>query len=355
MAAITIDVDLPPDVTITAYRRHGDGHGFEVSWPLPTRCRCDRCHRQDAARLEFPDKVQVVRDLDIWGQPSFWIYQPAHHRCPHCHHRQYLIPPFRRKEVSYTYRFEQHVLRLLIGSNEEEVARRLGISAEMVRLIVRNQLADAQARQVDPRRVIKDVGIDELSLKKRHKLFVTILTDLTDPERPAVVAVAEGRDEAAARECLEKLAPEQRQQVTTYRADMALAFHNACRELLPNARPVVDRFHVAKLFNEAVDGERKKNHPGVQGQAVEGPAEGVPVADVGVPPQPPGPDRGGAGQARGVVSPAAAAAGAARAAGAVPADLRHGGRPEEGATGIAGAVPGHAEGLPRDGQLHPHL
>jgi transposase len=342
-------------VTITAYRRHGEGHGFEVSWPLPTRCRCDRCHREDVAHLEFPDKVQVVRDLDIWDQPSFWIYQPAHHRCPHCHHRQYLIPPFRRKEVSYTYRFERHVLRLLIGSNEEEVARRLGISAEMVRLIVRNQLADAQANQVDPGRVVTDVGIDELSLKKRHKLFVTILTDLTDPERPAVLAVAEGRDEAAARKCLEKLAPEQRQRVTAYRADMAVAFHNACRELLPNARPVVDRFHVAKQFNEAVDRERKKNHPGVQGQAAEGPAEGVPVPDVGVPPHPAGLDGGRAGRAGGVVSEVASAAGAVCAPGAVPADLRHGGRPAEGAAGAAGAVPGHPGGLPRDGQLHPHL
>jgi hypothetical protein len=36
MASITIDVDLPPDVTITAYQRHG--HGFEVSWPWPDRC-----------------------------------------------------------------------------------------------------------------------------------------------------------------------------------------------------------------------------------------------------------------------------------------------------------------------------
>jgi transposase len=40
---------------------------------------------------------------------------------------------------------------------------------------------------------------------------------------------------------------------------MAVAFHNACRELLKKARPVVDRFHVAKKFNEAIDGQRKKN------------------------------------------------------------------------------------------------
>lgn len=301
MATITIDVDLPPGVTITAYQRHGDGHGFEVSWPWPERCRCDHCRREEEAHLEVKEAVQVVRDLDLWGQPSFWIYQPAFHRCPHCHHRQHLIPPFKRRDTSYTYRFEQHVVRALIGSNEEEVGRRLGISAETVGLIVRNQLADTKAKTVDGQRVVTDVGIDELSLKKRHKLYVTILTDLTNPDRPEVLAVTEGRDEAAGRKCLEKLSAQQRLQVQTYRADMGPAFHAACRGLLPNAQAVIDRFHVAKKFNEVVDRERKKNHAGLQAEAHEGSAEGISLVDVGVPAEPQGPDRAGEGQAGGVV------------------------------------------------------
>ena len=321
MATVTIDVDLPPGVTLTAYARHGDGHGFEVSWPWPARCRCDSCRKEGDAHLEVKDTVQVVRDLDIWGQPSFWVYQTVFHRCPWCHHRQHLIPPFKRRDVSYTLRFEQHVLRSLIGSNEEEVARRLGIAAETVSLIVRNQLADARAKQVDPQRAVTDLGIDELSLKKRHKLYVTILTDLTDPDRPEVLAVAEGRDEAAARQCLGKLSEEQRRQVQTYRADMGPAFHAACRDLLKNAKAVVDRFHVAKRFNEAVDRERGKNHPGVQEEAVEGGAEDVPVTDVGVPPQPAGPVRGGEGQAGGAVCEVAPATDLVRDPGAVPGDL----------------------------------
>jgi transposase len=293
MASVTIDVDLPPGVTITGYARHGDGHGFEVAWPWPDRCRCDCCGREEDARIEVKDQVQVVRDLDVWGQPGFWAYQPAFHRCPFCCHRQHLIPPFKRRDVSYTLRFEQHVLRALIGSNEEEVARRLGISAETVGRNVRNQLNDAQAKQIDPQRVVTDVGIDELSLKKRHRLYVTILTDLTDPEHPEVLAVAEGRDEAAGRACLGQLTEEQRRQVRTYRADMAPAFHAACRGLLPGARSVIDRFHVAKLFHRAVDRERGKNHPDLQGEAAEGRPQGVPLPDVGVPAGPGGPDGGG--------------------------------------------------------------
>jgi transposase len=282
MASISLEMDLPDGVTVTNYERVGDGHGFEVAWPLPERCCCQRCRYEEEAHLEFKDKLQVIRDLEVWGQPSFWIDRPVFHRCGRCHHRQAILPPFRRKDVSYTYRFEEQVLRLLIGSNEEEVARRLGISAETVARIVANQLADAQDKQIDPKRVITDVGLDELSLKKRHKLYVTLLTDLSDPQRPKILAVAKGRDEAAGRECLAKLSPQQRQQVRTYRVDMGAAYNKVGQELLPGAKAVIDRFHVAKKFGEAVDAERKKNHACLQGEVDSPGAEGLSLVDVGV-------------------------------------------------------------------------
>jgi transposase len=355
MTTISIQVDLPPDVTITAYQRHAQGHGFEVSWPLPQRCQCDYCHRDEPAAIEFKDAVQVVRDLDILAEPTFWIYHPAYHRCPWCNHRQFLIPPFKRKEVAYTYRFERQVLRLLIGSTEEEVARRLGISAEMVDLIVHHQLTDARAKQVDPARVITDVGIDELSLKKRHKLYATILTDLTNPEQPEVLAVATGKDEAAARECLEKLGAAQRQQVRTYRADMSAAYHTVCRALLKNARAVVDRFHVAKKFNEAIDGQRKKNHAGVQGEALESGTEGVSRPDVGVSPRPEGSQPGGKAAAGGVVREAAPTADLAGAADQVSENLRYDAESAASIAGLGEVVLGHAEGLSGAGRLHPNI
>lgn len=279
MAHVTIDIDLPEGVELTSYERCGQGHGFEVTWPWPERCRCQRCGHEEQSHLEQNGKQRVVRHLELWNQPSFFVYEAVFHRCPRCHHRQDLIPPFRRKDASYTFAFEEQVVRLLIGSNEEEVARRLGISAETVSRIVKNQLQDVKT--IDPKRVIRDVGMDEISLKKRHKLYVTVLTDLTDPERPCVLAVKPGRDEGAGRACLECLTPEQRGQVHSYRVDLGQSFNNACQRLLPNAKGVADRFHVAKLWNESLDTLRKKNHAGLQGEAVQSGAEGISLADVG--------------------------------------------------------------------------
>ena len=93
-ARITIDVDLTPEVEITGYQRYQDGHGLEVRWPLPARCRCEKCGHDDVAHIEFKTIPQAIRDLNLWEQPCFWIYQAPFHRCARCNYRQHIIPPF---------------------------------------------------------------------------------------------------------------------------------------------------------------------------------------------------------------------------------------------------------------------
>src|SRR5204863_3857876 len=96
------------------------------------------------------------------AQPSFFVYQETYHRCPGCGHRQGLIPPFKRRDVKYTFRFEQHVVTSLIGSTAEDVAGRLGISAETVERIVKNVLDDGRGKVIDPTRRFERLGMDEI-------------------------------------------------------------------------------------------------------------------------------------------------------------------------------------------------
>jgi transposase len=259
MATTTVEIqmDVPAGITIGEYERIEDGHAFHVSWELPDPVPCESCKRVTPLQRIDKNKFLVVRDLDMWGQPSFFVYQEVQHRCP-CGHRQSLIPPFKRRDVKYTYRFEEHVLRALIGSTAEEVAQRLGIAAETVERIVRNHIEDHKSKDVDPARNIERLGLDELSLRKGHKAYAAILTDLTDPSKPEILAVAKGRDEAAGQECLRKLSAEQRLAVRFHHTDMGPAFLKACAVLLPNSQSVIDRFHVAQKLGEVADTLRKK-------------------------------------------------------------------------------------------------
>lgn len=293
MAIVEMELDVPEGVRVCGYERIDGGHAFEVAWTLPQETTCGKCRRCQPVQVQWAQKMQVIRDLDVWGQPGFFVYQAPFHRCGWCCHRQWLLPPFKRKHVTVTYRFEEQVLRLMIGSTEEEVARRLGISAEMVRQIVNHRLKDE--REIDPQREITDIGLDEISLKKRHKLYATILTDLTDPERPRILAVAAGRDQAAAESCLNRLSEQQRAQVQNHRTDMSPAYTAAGKALLPNSQQVIDRFHVAKKLGEVVDRLRKKD-PCLQKEAVCEREETFSLPDVGLSQTAPGSDGRGAGE-----------------------------------------------------------
>lgn len=257
-STVEIQVDVPDGITIGEYERIGQGHAFHVSWDLPARCRCETCQREMPLQQIDKDKFLVIRDLDLWGQPSFFVYQETYHRCPGCGHRQSLIPPFKRRDVKYTFRFEQLVLTSLIGSTAEDVAGRLGISAETVERIVKNVLNDGGAKAVDPTRRFERLGMDEISLRKGHKGYATILTDLSNPSKVEILTVSKGRDEAAGNACLNGLSPEQRAAVKYHHTDMSPAFLKSCATRLPNSTSVIDRFHVAKKLGEVADSLRKK-------------------------------------------------------------------------------------------------
>lgn len=279
MAVVEMELDVPDEVRVRGYERIAGGHAFEVDWPLPQEVTCETCNRSQKSHVRWGDKIHVIRDLDIQEQPAFFVYQPPYHTCGWCCHRQWLIPPFKRKHVTFTVRFEEQVLRMMIGSTEEEVARRLGISAEMIGQIVNHRMKDEH--RIDPDRVITDVGMDEISLKKRHKLYATILTDLTDPDQPQILAVAKGRDQAAAQKCLDQLSPAQQTQIQTHRTDMSPSFTAGCAARLPNSQQVIDRFHVAMKLGDVVDRVRKKDTC-LQKAAVCKGTQDVPLADVGL-------------------------------------------------------------------------
>src|SRR5580765_6288928 len=102
-ATIEVEVDVPDGVTIPGYERHQEAHIFEVSFDLPARCTCPKCGHESAANIRYKNDVLAIRDLDLFGQPSFWVYQPPLHQCPDCRQRTQIPAPFKRPHVTYTY------------------------------------------------------------------------------------------------------------------------------------------------------------------------------------------------------------------------------------------------------------
>ena len=105
------------------------------------------------------------------------------------------------------------------------------------------------------RRALTTLGIDEISYAKGHK-YATLVYDL---ERSCVVWIGQGK----ARETIDTffrdhLSAFQKARIRWACCDMSETFIGAIRQHGPNAQLVLDRFHVVKALNEAVDEVRKE-------------------------------------------------------------------------------------------------
>ena len=99
------------------------------------------------------------------------------------------------------------------------------------------------------------IGIDEVAYKKRHK-YATVVYDIN---RSCVVWVGKGKGRATIDQFFTKcLSTYQKKKITWATCDMSRAYIGAIEDHCPNVSLVLDRFHIAKALNEAVDEVRKE-------------------------------------------------------------------------------------------------
>jgi len=90
------------------------------------------------------------------------------------------------------------------------------------------------------------LGIDEISLKKRNKQFVLVISDIS---RKCILAVLPDREKKTLENWIESLSPQRRKAIRFVSIDMWAPYYQAARSKLPHAKVVVDRFHVMKQLN----------------------------------------------------------------------------------------------------------
>jgi len=101
------------------------------------------------------------------------------------------------------------------------------------------------------------IGLDEISLKKGHKNFVTIVSGRIG-ENTIILSVLKDRKKATVKRFLKTIPKRLRRNVVAICSDMYEGFINAAKKVFGKNIIVIDRFHVAKLYREGLDKLRKK-------------------------------------------------------------------------------------------------
>ena len=222
-------------------------------WVKPHKngCLCPHCRRRGRIK-RIMDQPRVWRDLPICGWSVFFWYYPKEISCP-THGRVQEEIPWAESYARVTYRFEYIMLVYCQLMTQKAAAKILHIPKSTLS----DQLHRTITRIRDGHRIrgLRSVGIDEISYCKRHK-YATIVYDL---DRARVVWVGQGKGRETIDEFFnESLSDYQKSKIKWASCDMSATYIGAIEDHCPNAVLVLDRFHIAKALNEAVDEVRKE-------------------------------------------------------------------------------------------------
>jgi len=222
-------------------------------WVKPHKngCLCPHCRRRGRIK-RIMDQPRVWRDLPVCGWSVFFWYYPKEISCP-THGRVQEEIPWAESYARVTYRFEYIMLVYCQLMTQKAAAKILHIPKSTLS----DQLHRTITRIRDGHRIrgLRSVGIDEISYCKRHK-YATIVYDL---DRARVVWVGQGKGRETIDEFFnESLSDYQKSKIKWASCDMSATYIGAIEDHCPNAVLVLDRFHIAKALNEAVDEVRKE-------------------------------------------------------------------------------------------------
>jgi transposase len=239
-------------VTMYSLRREGD-HEVLHLW-------C--AHREEIAICpvcgtisdsSHDEEQRCVRHLDIWGKKTFIHFTSRRFKCEQCNKVFTEQLPFVEEHRRQTLALELHIYESCLSSNRKKVAKQVQLSQSTVRDIF-NRFAQSKVYQCK-NMMTRVLGIDEIALKKRHKQFALVISDI---DRKCILAVLPDRNKETLENWIQTLSKEQRKAIRYASIDMWKPYYQAVRGMLPHAEIVVDRFHVMKHLNERINQIRRK-------------------------------------------------------------------------------------------------
>jgi len=217
---------------------------------------CRRCG-QKLTKLHSYDAWVKVRHLPILGHAVFLHYRPKRYECPDCDGKPTTTQQLAWHEPNspHTKAYDEYLLRCLINSTVQDVStkERLGYDA------VEGVLERCLAQQVDWTRYerLGVLGIDEITRLKGHGDFITVVSARLPDGELTLLGVLANRKKETVKAFLESIPPKLSGTIRTVCSDLYEGYLQAVHEVLPKARQVIDRFHVAKLYRQAADELRK--------------------------------------------------------------------------------------------------
>lgn len=218
--------------------------------PILNYAVCPKCGK--TTEKIHATRVQCYNHLPIWGTPTLLVLPIRRFKCD-CDIKNPFDETydFIRKYQRQTIPFEKYIFDLCNKNTISNVSKLVDISHGKGQRIF-NYYAQ---KHLDSKELkcVQYIGIDDIAVRKGHN-YRTMVYNLETGE---VIDIINGRTKENVIAFFNKQSQEFRDSIIGVAIDMSKGYCNAVLESLPNAKPVIDRFHISQLFHKLVDDARK--------------------------------------------------------------------------------------------------
>ena len=247
---VVLGVSIEGDSIVVRVRPH---RREQLRCPVCGR-RCE-CHDHEPTRR--------WRAMDLARSMCHLEYRPARVSCPE-HGTLVERVPWARRRSRFTRDFEDWVACLAVRCCMSAVARVARVEWHSVGGICKRVYDEVEAQRGVARfDGLRRIGIDETSYKRGHRY----LTVVVDHDRGCLVWAHEGYGRDVLNLFLDELTREQRRAIEVVTADGAKWIKTLVRRRCPNARWVMDPFHVVEWANDALDRVRREEWQAAKAEA----------------------------------------------------------------------------------------
>ena len=210
----------------------------------PARCPC--CGAETNIVHDY--REQTVKDCPVQGKQLIWKYKKRRYRCENCGKRFYeqnwLLPKFHR----ITNRLALLALnKLSVKISRKDIAKELGVSESTICRWM--HLAPFSS----PKKLPAVLSIDEFRGNAGGEKFQCILTA---PTEKMILDILSDRKERTIFNYLKEFS--NREDVRYFVTDMRRDYVSMAKILFPNAKIVIDKFHVVRYCTWAFENVRKR-------------------------------------------------------------------------------------------------
>jgi len=211
---------------------------------------CPRCGEVSAALHE--SEMRCVRHLDIWGKMTFLHFPSRRFDCDRCKKPFTETLPWIEEKRRQSSAFERYIYQRCQQTSKSAVAQSEHLHFKTVSTIFTRWAKRAECCYHRP--LLRRLGVDEISLKKGHKQYALVLSDL---DRCCVIAVLPERTQTVFAQWLGDLSVAERFAIQVVAMDMWRPYRDVVQAKLPQAQIVADRFHVMKQLNDRLSQVRR--------------------------------------------------------------------------------------------------